>query len=243
MPTPEKATTLVLLPGMDGTGLLFGPLLTTLREVCPVTIVAYPTDTASQTYAGLQALAERDLPPDGPLVLLGESFSGPIAVALAAKYPNRVVGLVLCCSFLRNPRPGLRWLRGLASIPAPLPPEPILSAMLFGRFATPALRALLRSALSGVPAAALRARLRAVLGIDVRAQALSLAMPVLYLQASSDRLVLSNAAVELRQCCPQAVVQSFDAPHCLLQVAPEAAAATLSAFIQGLACGQADSIM
>ncbi|WP_370682449.1 alpha/beta fold hydrolase [Comamonas sp. GB3 AK4-5] len=235
IPQPEKPITLVLLPGMDGTGLLFGPLVAALREVWPVTIVAYSHDTASQTYAGLQTQAEQALPPDGPLVLLGESFSGPIAVALAAKHPGRVAGLVLCCSFLRNPRPSLRWLRGLASIPAPLPPGPVLSAMLFGRFATPGLRTLLNKALSGVSSAALRARLRAVLDIDARAQAHSLAMPVLYLQASHDRLVPADAAAAVQQCCPQAVVQSLNAPHCLLQAAPEAAAAALSAFIQGLA--------
>jgi pimeloyl-ACP methyl ester carboxylesterase len=236
---PENAITLVLLPGMDGTGLLFGPLAAALREVCPVTIVAYSHDTASQTYAGLQTQAERALPPDGPLVLLGESFSGPIAMALAAKHPGRVVGLVLCCSFLRNPRPGLRWLRALASIPAPLPPGPVLSAMLLGRFATPGLRDLLNKALSGVPTAALRARLRAVLDIDVEMQARSLAMPVLYLQASRDHLVPAGAAAVVQQCCPQTVVHSLDAPHCLLQAVPETAAAALSAFIQGLACIQA----
>ncbi|MDR3004896.1 MAG: alpha/beta hydrolase, partial [Acidovorax sp.] len=218
---------------------LFAPLAPALREVCPVTTVAYSHDTASQTYAGLQTQAERALPPDGPLVLLGESFSGPIAVALAAKHPGRVVGLVLCCSFLRNPRPGLRWLRGLTSIPAPLPPGPVLSAMLLGRFATPGLRALLGKTLSGVPAAALRARLRAVVDIDVKTQARGLAMPVLYLQASHDRLVPADAATVLQQCCPQTVVQPLDAPHCLLQAAPEAAAAALSAFIQGLADTQA----
>lgn len=235
---PEKFITLVLLPGMDGTGLLFAPLAAALREVCPVTIVAYSHDSAAQTYAGLQAQAEQALPRHGPLVLLGESFSGPIAVALAAKHADRVVGLVLCCSFLCNPRPGLRWLRGLASIPTPLPPGPVLSAMLLGQFATPELRALLNKALSGVPAAALRARLRAVLDINVKTQARGLAMPVLYLQASRDRLVPADAANGLQQCCPQTVVQPLDAPHCLLQAAPEAAATALSAFIQNLASTQ-----
>ena len=121
--------------------------------------------------AGLRDLAALALPPEGPLVLLGESFSGPIAISLAAANPKRVVGVVLCCTFVRNPRPGLRWLSGLASIPAPLPPSSILSSMLFGRFATPRLSRMLRDALAQVQPTILRARLRAVVSVDVRAQA------------------------------------------------------------------------
>lgn len=88
-------TTLVLLPGMDGTGLLFDPLVKALSGTLPFTVVAYPP-TAAAGYADLQAFAESAMPPDKPIVLLGESFSGfiaiAIAIALAAKHPKRVKG-------------------------------------------------------------------------------------------------------------------------------------------------------
>lgn len=230
-----EPVTLVLLPGLDGTGILFAPFVTALGNGRPVVVVTYPTSGDSQTYANLHDLAGLALPPSGPLVLLGESFSGPIAISLAAANPKRVLGVVLCCTFVRNPRPSLRWLRSLASVPAPLPPSPVLSAMLFGRFATPRLRLMLRDALATVQPAVLRERLRAVVSVDVRAQARALAVPVLYLKANSDRLVPSPATIEAEQFCQDMRIQSFDAPHCLLQVVPEEAAAAVADFIEKVA--------
>lgn len=230
--------TLVLLPGMDGTGILFEPFIAALGEGLSVAVVSYPTSGDSQTYACLQGLAAESLPPDGPLVLLGESFSGPIAISLAAAHPKRVVGIVLCCTFVRNPRPGFRWLSGLASAPMPLPPSAILNAMLFGRFATPKLIRMLRDALTKVQPAVMRARLRAVVSVDVRAQARVLEVPVLYLRGTRDRLVPPSAMVEAQQHCRNMDVRLFDAPHCLLQVAPEEAAATVTDFIDKVAAQQ-----
>ena len=43
--------------------------------------------------------------------VLGSSFSGPLAVLLAASDPTRVRGIVLAATFLRSPRPGLELLR------------------------------------------------------------------------------------------------------------------------------------
>jgi pimeloyl-[acyl-carrier protein] methyl ester esterase len=234
-PTTAKPVTLVLLPGMDGTGVLFEPFVAALGNEHPVTVMTYPTSGDSQTYAGLHDLAALALPSEGPLVLLGESFSGPIAISLAAANPTRVAGVVLCCTFVRNPRPGLRWLSGLASMPAPLPPSSILSALLFGRFATPRLSLMLRDALAKVQPAVLRARLRAIVSVDVRAQARALEVPVLYLKGASDRLVPPPAVVEAEQYCRDMKVQSFDAPHCLLQVVPEEAAAAVADFIEKVA--------
>lgn len=237
-PTAAKPITLVLLPGMDGTGVLFEPFIAALGNALSVAVVSYPTSGDSQTYAYLRDLAAVALPPEGPLVLLGESFSGPIAISLAAANPKRVVGVVLCCTFVRNPRPGLRWLSGLASTPAPLPPSAILNAMLFGRFATPRLIRMLRDALTKVQPAVLRARLRAVVSVDVRTQARALEVPVLYLKGTRDRLVPPSAMVEAQHHCRNMTVRLFDAPHCLLQVAPEKAAATVADFVDKVAAPQ-----
>ena len=237
-PMAAKPITLVLLPGMDGTGALFEPFIAALGNARSIAVVSYPTSGDSQTYACLRDLAALALPPEGPLVLLGESFSGPIAILLAAANPKRVVGVVLCCTFVRNPRPGLRWLSGLASTPIPLPPSAILKAMLFGRFATPRLVGMLREALTKVQPAVLRARLRAVVSVDVRTQARALEVPVLYLKGTRDRLVPTSAMTEAQHHCRNMKVRLFDAPHCLLQVAPEEAAATVADFIDEVAAPQ-----
>ena len=52
---------LVLLPGMDGTGDLFGPLIDQLRGVVNTVVVRYPT-AQPRTYSELTALAREALP-------------------------------------------------------------------------------------------------------------------------------------------------------------------------------------
>ncbi|BDR09507.1 alpha/beta hydrolase [Comamonas thiooxydans] len=226
---------LVLLPGMDGTGELFAPFVAAFAKTTPIVMVSYPTSGPPQTYTGLTKLAASALPPEGRLVLLGESFSGPIAISLAAAYPGRVVGVVLCCSFVRNPRPGLRWLSGLATMPVPLPPTPVLNLMLLGRFATPGLRTMLRSALAKVQTAVLRSRLRAVVSVDARAHAKAVDAPVLYLKGIRDRLVPQSAVTDTKQCFRNIRVEALDAPHCLLQAIPQEAAAVVADFIRDVA--------
>jgi pimeloyl-ACP methyl ester carboxylesterase len=96
---------LVLLPGMDGTGQLFDDLVAALGPGVETVVVSYPPDPALD-YAQLEIIARSNLPPYQPFVLLGESFSGPIAVSIAASAPQNLRGLILCCSLsgIHGPR-------------------------------------------------------------------------------------------------------------------------------------------
>src|SRR5919109_330149 len=96
--------TLVLLHGMDGTGNLFEPFVAAIGSGFNVNVVRYPTEEPL-TYADLEAFARAALSTEGPCVILGESFSGPIAISIAASCPPRLTGVILCCSFARNLRP------------------------------------------------------------------------------------------------------------------------------------------
>src|SRR5262249_11759259 len=78
-------------------------------------VVRYPGDQAID-YAGLEAVARGFLPKQTPFVLLAESFSGPIALAIAAAPPANLKGLILTCAFARNPRPGLRRLQAFVPL-------------------------------------------------------------------------------------------------------------------------------
>jgi pimeloyl-[acyl-carrier protein] methyl ester esterase len=110
--------TVILLPGMDGTGELFAPFLAAAKGDFKTVVVKYPT-TKPLAYAELTSLVESQLPTGEPFVLLAESFSGPIAVSVARRKPNGLTGLVLCAAFVRNPRPSLSYfipLLGLISL-------------------------------------------------------------------------------------------------------------------------------
>jgi len=95
---------ILLLPGMDGSGVLLTGLVHRLSQHRPVRVISYP-NSEPLTYDELTTFViERT--PDSRFVILGESFSGPIAIEVAATEP-RVAGLILASSFARHPLPTL----------------------------------------------------------------------------------------------------------------------------------------
>jgi pimeloyl-ACP methyl ester carboxylesterase len=99
---------LVLLPGMDGTGVLFQPLLASLPTAILTRIIAYPSDR-DLSYAELFALVNEQLPKE-PFILLAESFSGPIAASIIDTRSSLLCGVIFVSSFIGNPRPLLKYL-------------------------------------------------------------------------------------------------------------------------------------
>jgi len=222
---------LVLLPGLDGTGLLFSEFCRALDPSVRTTIVAYPW-VGSIDYAGLKAVARSHLPRNEPFVLLAESFSGPIAISIAADRPAGLSGLVLSCSFARNPLPMLAPLDPLIRfLPVRWVPVALLTRPTLGRFATPALRSQLRQALRRVSASVIRNRLRALLEVDVSALLARIDVPVLYLRASEDWLIPRAASDELSAISGLRQVE-IEGPHFLLQARPAAAAEHVQAFLE-----------
>ncbi len=240
---PKKVIpTLVMLPGMDGTGELFKPVITALGGKYTTRVVRYPN--ASLGYAALTAIARRSLPTEVPFVLLGESFSGPIALSLAATHPPGLTGVILCGSFARNPRPWLLApLRPVINfLPIPAPSLPVLNYLLLGRHATKHLRSVLAGAVSQVTPRTLQARLRAVLSIDVSAKLPQVQVPLLYLLAEQDRIVPERALKEMLQVRPDMRVISISAPHMLLQAAPRTAANAIIAFLREVRKARSQSL-
>lgn len=111
-----QPTTLVLLPGLDGTGNLFANFVSSLPPNLDARIVRYPTDHLL-SYTDLFSYVVDAVPQTQPFVLLAESFSTPLAVRLAATNPASLKGLVICAGFIRNPVRG--WLRHLKTLVHP----------------------------------------------------------------------------------------------------------------------------
>ncbi|MEO1699592.1 MAG: alpha/beta fold hydrolase [Planctomycetota bacterium] len=217
---------LILLPGMDGTGRLFAPLL---RELgVDATVLAHPADRPLDYDALLEDVA-RHLPP-GPLVVLGESFSGPLAVRLAAERDD-IVGLVLCATFVRGPRSGAL-LRLAELVARGAPPAPVVRALLAGFDAPRALVDEVRSAVATLAPGVLRARLRAVRTVDVSSVLAATTCPVLDLRATHDRLVGASARRDVLRARPDAEAQTLGSPHLVAQRRPAEVAALLRAFVE-----------
>jgi hypothetical protein len=63
----------------------------------------------------LEPLVRAALPARCRYVLLGESFSEPLAIRIAAHPPPGLVGLALCVTFASNPYPRFAWTGRLAA--------------------------------------------------------------------------------------------------------------------------------
>ena len=230
---------LVLLPGLDGTGLAFRPLLATLPDWITPQVHAFPGATPAgydQLLPGVLAA----LPRSAPFALLGESFAGPLAVMAAATPPAGLRAVILCASFVRNP---ILWLpRWAAPIVRPFPFRfyPVVTALKrwFGRFSTPELRALLSEALAGVERPVLAARVREILRVDASAALRACPVPILYLAGTHDCIVPGRSLRRIQLLRPDVQVARIDAPHVVLQTRPAAAAEAIAAFLAPLAKGQ-----
>lgn len=229
-PVPRR---IVLLPGMDGTGLLFERFRAAAPPGIRLDVVALPEEPL--TYAEIaEAIAPAAaLTPE--TVLLGESFGGPLALALAAR--SRVAAVVLVNSFMRSPVP-----RRIARLATPmffrLPvPEAMMRRLLVGADADAELVRELRAALGRVPARVLAARVREIAGVDAGDALDALARerrPLLYLRATADRVVREASVEAVRARAPHMTVARVPGPHLLLQASPAAAWAALAPFLDGL---------
>ncbi len=221
---------LVLLPGMDGTGRMFGPLLSALPQRVSTVVVAYPPDRPLG-YAGLLPLVRDAIPQDGPCILLGESFSGPLA--LMAARDGAVRGVILCASFIESPVP--RFLSRLACLVNPatvrLVPWCIRRRAILRRNGSTATRALLETIRGSVSPAVMAARVRSILALDGAAALRACPVPILYLAAAHDTLVTRKSLARIVRIRPDADVVTINGPHLLLQEAPAAAAGAIVKFI------------
>ncbi len=222
---------LVLLPGMDGTGMMFTPFIEALHHRLDTKVVRYPE--ALTSYPDCLAFAREQLPLGRPFLLLGESFSGPIAIAVAAEQPQGLAGLVLCSTFARNPRPGLAWMAPiLSALPPKRLPLALLRRLLLSRQPSGPLLALVRAMLPQVPIATLKARLLAVMAIDHTPLLEQVQVPILALVAAHDRLIPKAAVDWIRAHRSDLDIVTLKGPHWLLQTRPEACVQAIQAFIE-----------
>jgi pimeloyl-ACP methyl ester carboxylesterase len=221
---------MVLLPGLDGTGLLFSRFVSALGPNFETTVVRYPEDQALN-YAEHERIARLSLPRDRPWVILGESFSGPIAISIAASKPPGLTGLILCCTFARNPLYlYARFKSFLGLVPFDVIPKILQTPFLLGRFSTRSLRAEHRKAVSRVSNEALRVRIRAIFEVDVSVQLQKIEIPILYLRASADHVIPRRASEHIHRIAPNVQIVELKAPHMLLQAVPSAAATVVADF-------------
>jgi pimeloyl-ACP methyl ester carboxylesterase len=225
--TPSR---LILLPGLDGTGELFGPLLGVVPRRLPIRVISYPTEQTLR-YDDLLNLIDSRLAVEGAMVLIAESFSGPLALRYAAMNLERVQAVILCASFICSPVP--RWLRFFAKslfFGLPLPTSAI-RYLLVGWSATVELVQMVKQAIRKVPPQVLARRMKDVFDVDCSEALRLCTVPILYLGATQDALVRRSSIAAIRAIRPDVQVRMIDGPHLLLQREPLAAWREIERFL------------
>jgi pimeloyl-[acyl-carrier protein] methyl ester esterase len=231
--TVRSKCTLDLLPGMDGTGRMFEGFLPYLPESVDRVVVSFPTDRP-MGYSELESVVEAALPASGPFVLLGESFSGPLALRIAAAGHPRLVGVVLVASFARVTLSkfgsSLRRLVGTWMFRLALPKWAI-RRFLAGADAPPNLISDLQATVQSVSPSVMAHRVQEVLAVDARPLLPQIRVPVLLLSAGRDRLISSNTVHDFEVLGDRFECISIDAPHLILQCRPAEASRFIQTFI------------
>lgn len=225
-------THLVLLPGLDGTGVLFEPLVAALPADIVPHVISYPGDMP-MTYDELEPYIRERLPRCDRYAVLGESFSGALALRLGCSDP-RVSAVILCATFVRNPvrymPKAMRFLTFATTFR--LFPAFARAKTLLGGYSTPALRALLRRAHRLVAPEVFASRARSILMLDDRDYLRRCPAPLMYLGGSRDGVVPKHNRTLVKSLRRDCEVIEVRAPHLLLQTAPREAADVIAQFLE-----------
>ena len=225
---------LVMLPGLDGSGDLFRPLLQVLPSQLTSQVIPYPAHRVL-SYDALVPFVQEAFPQREPFVLLGESFGGPLALQCAAAPPVNLRAVILSATFATNPVPyHLRWLPWAPSILRFKPPDALIRYYAAGMDSSQDLVELFQQAKSKTRWQVLAARLQAVREVDVRTALQNCRVPLLCLRAIRDRLVKRRCHLEMLSVRPDMKVIEMNSPHFLLQRRPDEAAKAIMTFINSL---------
>ena len=215
---------LVLIPGLDGTGILFQPL----KQITPCEIetivVEYPRNKII-TRNQLVSTIEKQIPKDKPIVIVAESFGGALVVELLSKTDFNLKAVVFCASFARNPKKSLLWLSNFIPLSYLLRlslPHWLIRYCCLDKNSPSLLISMIEKSIKSVNPSVLANRLRSMNNVDVRNKTAQLTnIPCSFIQASKDKLVSKRSVLDFKKAIPNITVSEIKGPHFILQTNPE----------------------
>jgi pimeloyl-ACP methyl ester carboxylesterase len=227
-------TTLVLLPGLDGTEILFAPLLRVLPAWIRPIVISYP-DVGTNSYEELIEFVDREVSSLARFAILGWSFGGPLALMVAARRPSQVSAVVLCGTFVTPPIPRLVPFRFIVITPV-VAMMRVLRRIRYvmPRFANTELRRAKGMLWRRVFARVLAARSRAVLRMDARPALKACRAPLMYLASTHDEVVRRPSRDEVVAIAPQTQVCEVEGSHFALFTNPGDAAGCIARFLRAV---------
>jgi len=228
-----KVISLVLLPGLDGTGNLFDPLKSNLHDWVKPIVVSYLKDKP-YGYQSLKTIVSNALPINTDFVILGESFSGPLAVMVAGEKPRGLKGIILCASFVRNPFKLIpSWFSLLSISPIyKLWPATIKLRTIFGNGKYRRLADMALDSIKSVKPNVIARRVKAILNVNVEKDLAKIDVPMLYLASQKDHLIKKHNVVGIKKIRRELIVTEINTQHFILQLEPKKSADEIEIFIK-----------
>lgn len=207
---------LVLLPGLDGSGIMFEPLLAVLPGI-PVKRVSL-ADFPSEDRREQARILARQLD-DTPCVIYAESYSGRLAYELARLPGVNIQHIIFAGSFLGRPSRAAAKAKRLPVwlLTSRVLPVRWVSRLLFGDYRLDLARLLHRAMVSQHRE---RLKQRLVNLAEAQDPVEPLAVPCTYVQATNDVLVDAEALNAIRQVCDHLRVLRFEGCHFMAQTRP-----------------------
>ena len=211
----------IFLPGLDGAADLmvceFGDLSPDGYSLLPVSL----PDDPSLNYDGLCDHVGNFLNQAGacePFQIIAESFSGPLAILLAHRYPQQVRGLTLVANFAASPAPWFaRYLPWNLIFRRELPD--FVARYFFG--ADPNLAKRLRESIRFSSPETLLHRIQCILNVDVTEELSELKCPIDYIRPIHDRLVQKQSLSTIVASNPNVNVHEIAGSHLIIQTQPQ----------------------
>lgn len=216
---------------MDGTDVFFRPLIEALPPSVRTIVVTLPA-TGGGGYADLLDYVRQKVAQLSDFYVLGSSFSGPLAVMLAASEPERIRGIILSATFVTSPRPRLSRFRFLMC-------APIVGTIRFlrrlpiwlGKSPEDPIRKAKAETWTRVSSFTLATRIRALLAVDARVELRECRQPILCVIFDDDEAVPQEKATEIT--CEASHVKrvTLRGPHLAMVRNPAPLAREVSNFI------------
>jgi len=229
-PLPDiKKINLILMPGLNGTCGLFEKFIAQISNKFNVIALSYPIDK-KMNYEELASFVRSQIAHiEGPKYLVGESFSGPIALLLLSLGIKEIEGLVLVASFIYPPKP-----RGFKYVPWELCLGTKIILQQMFEFIGPKRACLFLDILNEiriVSNSVLAARIRLILSVDVSAALKNVTIPILYLRAEMDVLVPISSFHKIKK-LKSIELKTFPTHHFILQALPKESWLEIKDFIE-----------
>ncbi len=210
----------IILPGLDGTGLL----LDRFRRLTPKTheaIVCALPDNLADNYPTLCEHFSERIQGLESCHLIAESFSGPLGILLAHRHPEIIRRLTLVATFALPPTPLVARLIPWSMLYRL--PMPSWVARYFFVGSDQSLAADLKNAIRQTSPQTLVRRMRCLMKVDVIPQLAELNCELRYIRPRQDRLVPRRSLESIIAANPSVSVREIDGPHLILQTDPKQA--------------------